>query len=272
MDENNNNTGFEIPDEKKEDMSVQMPSANVNDTPVYGQNTVNGSTGPQNGSNAGRTAYGQPGYTNNNATGYDPSGSGYTPPQSGYGQQPQNGYYEQPQNGYGQQSQGGYSQNGYSQNGYAQSGYNQNNYDRNNPANYNQYGYGQQNYGGYQNPYGGYAPRPSQGLAVASLVCGILGVMTSIAGFGFPILFLLPIAGLILGIVHKVKGIPLGKGMSTAGIVLSIIGMVLPIVLLIAVIANMPSLLDYVETMDPETYEEIYEEYADEMPGWFSES
>lgn len=223
-----NNGSVNLSKEDNSQGSYQMPQDN-NYQP--GQNNY---SNPQD--NAGRTAYGQPGYYENNNSGYNPSGTGYTQPQSGY------------------------DPNAYNQNSYNQ-GYNQNNYDMNNP---NNYGYG------YQDPYGGYRRQPSQGLAIGSLVCGIIGLSSGIMGWVFPLLFLLPIVGLVLGIVHKVKYPGFAKGMSIAGIILSAIGIILPFVFIIAMIAYLPELMEYVQQVDPDMYQEFYDEYAEELPGMFS--
>jgi hypothetical protein len=93
----------------------------------------------------------------------DPSQYGqhqqYDPSQ--YGQQQQ---YDPSQ--YGQQ----YGQQQYGQQGYGQQGYGQQSWDQ---------GYGQQQWG-QQPAYGGYAAAgpPASGLAIAALVCGILGLFT----------------------------------------------------------------------------------------------
>lgn len=239
MDEfNSQNNNFEqngSVDLSKEDNSQSMP-----------QNGQQPYQNPQD--NTGRTAYGQPGYNNQNS-GYDPSQSGYTEPQTGYNTVNGSGYYNQ---------------NGYNQNNYNQNGYNQNNYDMNNPNNYqyNQYG------GGYQDPY--FQRQPSQGMAIGSLVCGIVGLSAGLLGWVFPLLFVVPIVGLILGIVFKVKYPGFAKGISTAGIVLSAIGIALPFVFIIIAVASLPQLMEWMQEVDPEAYEELYEEYADELPGMFS--
>jgi len=62
-------------------------------------------------------------------------------------------------------------------------------------------------------------PQQSKGLAIASLVLGIIGVVTSWFFFvGLPVSLL----GLALAIVGRRR--VQGKGMATAGLVLSIIG------------------------------------------------
>ena len=81
-------------------------------------------------------------------------------------------------------------------------------------------------------PYGGY-PQPKQGngMAIASLVCGIIGLLL----FG---VILGPLALIFggVGLSRANKGAS-GKGMAIAGIVLGAIATVLAIIL-IAVVAN----------------------------------
>ncbi|MGN1126348.1 MAG: DUF4190 domain-containing protein [Ruminococcus sp.] len=124
----------------------------------------------------------------------------------------QNPYNPQPQtdnqNAYGSQ-QNNY-QNGYSQ---PQNGYqnNQNGYNYNPQPNYqNGYNQPQQYYQDYNDD--------SKGLAVASLVLGIVSFFCCGS--------ICSIVGLILGIVARKKN-SVNNGMATAGIVLSIIALVL---------------------------------------------
>ncbi len=185
-----------------------------------------------------------------------------TPPADPYNQQPV-------QNGYPQQ-------NG-QQNPYAQQQYNMPNgqYQQN-------YTYNQQNIPpqGYAQPQG-YAPygmpyqQPqSTGMAVASLVLGILSIVTGLFMFSFPVLFLMPIIGLILGIVYKTKKFSIGKGLSTAGIITSALGLLIPLALLIIVVimllTNGAELMEYIKQTSPEQYEELYELYGEQFPDWFS--
>ncbi|YCK40399.1 DUF4190 domain-containing protein [Actinomadura sp. ATCC 39365] len=164
------------------------------------------------------------------------SGGGYgQQPQSGggYGQQPQNGggYGQQPPSGggYGQQppSGGGYGYNqqppsypqeplGYGQQpqppsgGYAQPGYGQ--------QGYGQQGYGQPGYGQYGAPQ---QPRSTNGMAVASLILGIVGLITCGAT---------SIVGVILGHIalNRIKRSgEEGQGMAMGGLVTSYIMVVL---------------------------------------------
>ena len=75
--------------------------------------------------------------------------------------------------------------------------------------------------------------KKSNGLAIASLVLGIVAILFNFIGLG--------IVGLILGIVGIVLGVLAKKknptGMATAGLVLSIIGTVLCAIFFIACVA-----------------------------------
>ena len=135
--------------------------------------------------------------------------------------------------------------------------------------------------GGYtQSPYGAqyhkYVPAQDQstGMAVASMVLGILSICLAMFAFAFPPLFLLPIIGLILGIVFKSKHLPVGRGMSTAGIVTSIVGLIIPLLLLIFIVVLLLShgaeLMEFMKQYSPEDYEELYEIYGDQFPEWFN--
>lgn len=106
-------------------------------------------------------------------------------------------------------------------------------------------------------------------MAVASLVLGITSIVAGIFMFVFPVLWLLPIIGIVLGIVFKCKHLPVGKGISTAGIVTSIVGIVAPIILIVIIILNMTSILDYLKENSPDTYEQYYDQFYDDFPEWF---
>ena len=151
------------------------------------------------------------GYNNNY-----PQGDGQNP------QPNQNNYsaqdYQQPygsQNYSAQDYQQPYGSNDYNQNNYNQNNYNQNNYQ----SDY-------QTYTDYNQPY--QAPQytnsypvedsSANGMAVASLVLGIVSFFCC----GLPC----SVVGLILGIISK-KRKPENNGKATAGIVLSIIALVL---------------------------------------------
>lgn len=175
--------------------------------------------------------------------GQQPPGSGGGYGQGGYGQQPpggSGGYGEQP--GYGQQpgSGGGYGQQPGSGGGYGQQpgsggGYGQQ------PPSSGGYGSGPQQpygqpYGGYGPPSGGYgqpggygAPPAGKtnGMAIASLICSLLGLVTCVSA----------IVGVILGHIAlgqiKRTGEE-GRGMAMAGV---IVGYVLSGLLILLVIA-----------------------------------
>lgn len=173
-------------------------------------------------------------------------------------QNPQNPYQQQNQNPYNQQMQ----QNPYQQ---TNQGYT-----------YNQQNIPQQ---GYVNPQGyaqGYQPYPrpqSTGMAAASLVLGIISIVCALFTMAFPVLFLVPIIGLILGIVFKCKHLPVGKGMSTAGIITSAIGIVIPIaviaLMVVLLLTNGAQIMEFVKEYSPEQYEELYDLYGDQFPQWF---
>ncbi|MGW0482266.1 DUF4190 domain-containing protein [Nonomuraea sp. NPDC003214] len=171
---------------------------------------------------------------------YGDQGSGYgaQPPGGGYGQQPPTGggYGQQPPSGggYGQQPpSGGYGQQPPSGGGYGQQpysgGYGQQ------PPSGGPYSYGQQPpsgpYGYGQQPPPGpgypppYAPRPTNGMAVTSLVLGIVGLLfcglTSIPG---------AIVGHIAMARIKRTG-EQGQGMAVAGLITSYITIVLWLIL-----------------------------------------
>lgn len=182
-----------------------------------------------------------------------PNGQPYQQP---YNVPPQNGQYPQGQNGqpyqqpYNVPPQNGQYQQGQNPYGMPQAGY----------------GYTPQGYG---MPY----QQPSKGMAVASLVLGILSIVFGLFMFNAPVLFLMPIIGLILGIVFKSKKLPVGKGMSTAGIITSAIGLAIPILLLVIVVVmlmtNGAEVMKFLKEYSPEEYKQLYEMYGEQFPEWF---
>lgn len=143
---------------------------------------------------------------------------------------------------------------------------------------YNQQSIPQQ---GYAAPYQGYRPyqqKPSTGLAVASLVLGILSIVLAIPMMAWPFLFVLPIIGLVLGIIFKCRHLPVGKGLSTAGIVTSVCGIVLPILIVVIVVVLMlthqldgfmSDMLNELRETSPEQYKDYYDQLYDTFPEWF---
>jgi len=83
---------------------------------------------------------------------------------------------------------------------------------------------------GYQTP----APQQSQGMAVGSLVCGIISILTSFAVCLWFISAPVGIVAVVLGLIAKGKadrGEAGGKGMAKTGMILGIIGIVLSILI-----------------------------------------
>lgn len=181
----------------------------------------------------------QGGYPNNNAP-YGQQQGGSTINNAAYGQQ--QGSYQNGSAPYGQQQgyQNGPNPNYYGpQNPYQQQGY------QNGPApNY----YGPQNpyQQNIQNPYQA-PPEGSVGMAVASMVLGIVGFLISCCFY--PATIVMAVVGLILGAVAVKKG-PAGKGMAVTGIVLSIISLAFAVlVIILAASAGTTSLWEAIEDM-----------------------
>lgn len=175
--------------------------------------------------------YNNPNENNNNPNNSDPNQPQNNQP--GYGQPQQ----EQPNNPPDYQQ---YNPNGYQQN-------NQNPYQNNpNPYPNNQYQYNQ--YQQYQAPI---QPQ-SNGMAIASMIMGILGVLLGCCLWYFTIP--LAIAGLVLGIVviKKKKG---GRNLAIVGIVLCSLSIIIGIVAGIMVLAVLS---------DPE-FGSLYEEMLQEI-------
>ena len=151
-------------------------------------------------------SYGDQG--NSGGYGAQPPGGGYGQP-PGYGQQPPSGYGQQPPSGsYGQQY--GYGQQPPSGGGHGD------------------YAYGQQPSGAYGQPgYGAYGapPRSTSGLAITSLVLGIVGLL--FCG-------LTSIPGAVVGhmALNRIKRTgEEGQGMAMGGLITSYITIVLWVIL-----------------------------------------
>ncbi len=167
----------------------------------------------------GATSYGQP---PPDPPGYGPG----APAPPGYGQAaPAYGQTPYPHTPY---PQTGYPQGGYGQTGYGQTGYGQT-------------GYGQTGYGapGYSQPYpgGGFSPYPAapknNGLAIASLVCSILGLCCGVGG----------VLGIIFGFVARGQikrsgGAQQGSGLALAGIIVGFVVIALAAVGLLVVLSS----------------------------------
>jgi uncharacterized membrane protein len=94
------------------------------------------------------------------------------------------------------------------------------------------------------------APAPvsnNKGLAIASLILGILSLCASVGWFcGGP----LSVVGLILGFLGRKST---GKGLATAGIILSAVGLVLTVIFIILSVILRGSVLNSI-------YNQIYEQ------------
>ncbi|MFF0988338.1 DUF4190 domain-containing protein [Kocuria nitroreducens] len=190
-------------------------SSGRRDLPEYGQRVEGAPPGP-----SYEPRYGQG------------AGDQYSTPQYGQGQQ---GYQ-------GQQNQGQYGQDGYNQGQYGQDGYNQSQYGGQSYQGQDSYGQGQYNQGqyggqGYQGQYDmnqyGASPRPAgTGLGIASLVLGIVALLTC-----WFVLGIVPgLVGLVLGIValRKLGRTPgASKALPIVGIVLSVLAILASILFLV---------------------------------------
>lgn len=75
-------------------------------------------------------------------------------------------------------------------------------------------------------------PTGSQGMAIASMVCGILSILLCCWWIGSVIL---SIVAVTLGIIAIVKAMP-GKGMAIAGIITGAVGVLLTILFVVLVV------------------------------------
>lgn len=140
-------------------------------------------------------------------------------PQSVQAQSEHTGYeqpgYQIPQDQSLQNNQQPNDSQGYPQNSQGQ--YGQQNYSQNQQYNQNPYGYDQYNQNPYgQNPYQNQEPKGSNAMAVASLVCGIIGLLISCCWF---ISIPLSITSIVLGII-VLKNKKEGKSLATVGIII----------------------------------------------------
>ncbi len=149
-------------------------------------------------------------------------------------------------NSYGQQGYGqpnSYGQQGYGQpNGYGQQGYSQNSYY---PPQYN-------------------PPKKNDGKAVAGLILGIVSIVSSCSGSGV----LFGILGIVFSCMSRkeAKNNPNGttgnSGLSTGGLICSIIGIVISVIVILSTVVGMVSgMLDSGSTFDS-SYDN-YEYYGD---------
>ena len=137
------------------------------------------------------------------------------------------------------------------------------------PPDYDPY---KQPYDPYRQPFNQHYPT---GAATASMVFGILGLICAATMMNYMLLIpmIFPVLGLIFGIYFKTRHYPVGKASSTAGIVTSIVAIVITIgvfiLALFLVLNYMPEMLQIIKDMDPELYELYYEMFHDVYPEWF---
>lgn len=132
----------------------------------------------------------------------DPTSQGGYPPQPGYPQQGQPPGYQQ----------SGYAQQGYAQQGFAQQGY-------------PQHGYGMPP--AYPPP--GSEPRKRGGLATASLVLGIIGIVLALIPFANFVAYPLVVLAIVFGLCA------LRWGKAKAGLILGVLGLVATILWTVAI-------------------------------------
>lgn len=104
-----------------------------------------------------------------------------------------------------------------------------------------QYGSQNQTTQNYQDPYRNTPPEEPAGLAIASLVLGIISVVISCSGYNF----ITAILAIIFGAIHLAKRRS-RRGMAIAGIVLGIISIaifIIAVVVLVAVIGTNPDIM-----------------------------
>ena len=85
-----------------------------------------------------------------------------------------------------------------------------------------------------QNPNIPVGPAPNKNKAVASLVCGIAALVIAWFGWGAIVAIALAIVGIILGIAARKEMPPGTAGMATAGLVCSIIALILSTIVFIS--------------------------------------
>ena len=86
-------------------------------------------------------------------------------------------------------------------------------------------GYG----GGF--PGGGYGPAPTNGLALASLILGIVSIVTLLFGFG-PVIGLIAVIIGIFGLRKAKRSGGLRRGMAWAGTILGLVSLVVGVVVI----------------------------------------
>ncbi|MDO5560752.1 MAG: DUF4190 domain-containing protein [Oscillospiraceae bacterium] len=116
----------------------------------------------------------------------------------------------------------------------------------------------EQGYPGYQENKGG------KGMAIASLILGILSLLCCCIGFPFAII------GLILAILVLVKR-KNGKGLAIGGLITSIICLAISCMTFISMLPVLPYISDFKDFY--ENHNEIYDEYKEDgtLPDWLQD-
>ncbi|MCQ2465187.1 MAG: DUF4190 domain-containing protein [Oscillospiraceae bacterium] len=115
-----------------------------------------------------------------------------------------------------------------------------------------------------ENNFNGYAestePSGSKAMAIVSLVLGIVSIVCCICGLPFAVV------GLILAILVLVKN-KNGRGQAIAGLVTSIIGLIIGVYMVISLISFMPYMDEYKDFIaNAPAYAEEYDEYGTYPP------
>ncbi len=134
-----------------------------------------------------------------------------------------------------------------------------------------------QPYDPYKNPYNSYGNQNNYktGMATASMVLGIISLVSACTMMNYIImpLMILPVISIILAIMYKCKHYPVANGRATAGLVTSIISLVVSagvLILCVYLALNyMPQMLQVIKDAYPEMYDMYYDMYYEMYPQWF---
>lgn len=113
---------------------------------------------------------------------------------------------------------------------------------------------GQRPYDQHDDHRFGPAHEPARGMGVAAMVCGIVGVVFGLIPFLFVLSTSLGAVAFILGAVafRKRRGLGVGRGMATTGIVLGALALVLGVVGFVVVTSAFDEAEDDLEQFDAE--------------------
>ncbi len=118
------------------------------------------------------------------------------------------------------------------------------------------------------------------GLATASMIIGIISILGVLLMISFPPLLILPVLGIVFGAMYKSKKYPVARGRSTAGIVMSVVSLVMVVALFVIAVYAMMTIMQDSEQMNemmqlikqyyPDIYEQYYEMFGEQYPEWFT--